>query len=146
MIKQKYLDEFITEYCINTNITLEQLKSKSRKIDTVEKRMIAAYFLRNKVGMTFIQVGNYLHKNHASIIHYIKLTERFIDVYPHIKKLYNEADKAYDKYKNHLRISYQMPDSIAETEQKLIDILLNNNEELKTRINKLEKKLNEYES
>ena len=39
-----------------------------------------------------------------------------------------------------------MPDSIAETEQKLIDILLNNNEELKTRINKLEKKLNEYES
>ena len=89
MIQEKYLDEYITAYCKKVDITLEQLKSKGRKRDLVEKRMIAAYFLRNKVGMTFLSVGKYLHKNHASVIHYVNLTENFLTVYPHIKRLYN---------------------------------------------------------
>ncbi len=148
MIQQKYLDEYITEYCKKVDITLEQLKSKSRKRDLVEKRMIAAYFLRNKVGMTFLDVGKYLHKNHASVIHYINLTERFLGIYPHIKRLYNIADELYDEYSEKLIISYDMPYSISEKEEKLIEILLENNTKLREKIINLENyinKINDYE-
>ena len=148
MIQEKYLNEYITEYCEKTNTTLEELKSISRKRDLVEKRMIVAYFLRNKVGMTFKDAGKYLHKNHASIIHYVKITERFIGVYPHIKRLYNVADELYDKYKEKLIVSYDMPYSITEKEEKLIEILLENNTKLRTKIINLENyinKINDYE-
>ena len=47
MISEKYLDEFISDFCLKTDITLEQLKSKTRVREVVEKRMIIAYFLRN---------------------------------------------------------------------------------------------------
>ena len=146
MISEKYLDEFISDFCLKTGITIEQLKSKTRIRDIVEKRMIIAYFLRNKVGLTFMQVGNSLKKNHATIIHYIKLTERFKDIYPHIKRLYDTANQSYKLYETHLTLSYSMNIDAKEkeTELKLVEILLEDNKKLKTKISKLENKLYDF--
>ena len=146
MTQAKYIDEFIVEYCNRVGTTMSELKSKARKRDIVEKRMIAAYVLRNHVGMPLMQIGKYFNKHHASIIHYIKLTEAFIKVYPHIKKIYITAEEVYELYKQKLCVSYEMPETLAEKEDSLIEILLNNNQELVRKINKLERKLYDYEN
>tara|TARA_R110002020_G_scaffold252540_4_gene466474 strand:- start:1152 stop:1592 length:441 start_codon:yes stop_codon:yes gene_type:complete len=146
MTQAKYIDEFIIEYCNRTCTTMSELKSKARKRDIVEKRMVAAYVLRNQVGMPLMQIGEYFNKHHASIIHYIKLTEDFIDVYPHIKRIYITAEEVYELYKEKLRVSYVAPETLAEKEDSLIEILLNNNQELVRKINKLQRKLHDYEN
>ena len=105
--------------------------------------MIIAYVLRRKVGLTLIHTGNCLNKDHATVIHYIKSTERFLDVYPHIKRLYNAAVDSYEEFKDRLDISHDMPLTKSEKETKLVDILLEKNEKLKTKITKLEKELHD---
>tara|TARA_R110001632_G_scaffold53190_1_gene131243 strand:+ start:659 stop:1099 length:441 start_codon:yes stop_codon:yes gene_type:complete len=135
------LNYFIADYCTKANTTLEELKSKTRKRDVVEKRMIIAYVLRVKVGLTLIHTGNCLNKDHATVIHYIKTTERFLDVYPHIKRLYNSAVDSYNEFKEKLNISYNMPPTRDEKETKLVDILLEKNEKLQTKIIKLEQEI-----
>jgi predicted transcriptional regulator len=134
----KSLEVFIAEYCDNVNISVWQLRSKSRKRTLVEKRMILAYILRKKVGMTFKDIATCLNRTHASVIHYIKITERFISVYPHIERLYEETNELYLKYKG---ILIGTPSSTVEKETKLIEILLEKNDKLKTKIIKLEKEL-----
>ena len=143
MTQDKYIEEFMVDFCEKTDVTIEQLKSISRKRDIVEKRMIVAYFLRNKIGLTFNESGKYLNKNHASIIHYVKLTEDFINIYPHIKRLYDKADELYNEHKAFLSVSYGININ-KEKELKLVELLLEDNKDLKMKISKLEKEIYDY--
>ena len=143
MTQDKYIEEFMVDFCEKTDVTIEQLKSISRKRDIVEKRMIVAYFLRNKIGLTFNESGKYLNKNHASIIHYVKLTEDFINIYPNIKRLYDKADELYNEYKAFLSVSYGININ-KEKELKLVELLLEDNKDLKMKISKLEKEIYDY--
>ena len=144
--KRHYINNFIDEYCELQNVDRDILFSSRRDRSLVERRMVLAFFLRNRTELTWQAIGKIMNKNHASIIHYIKLTEAFIDVYPHIKKIYITAEEAYELYKQKLCVSYEMPETLAEKENSLIEILLNNNQELVRKINKLERKLYDYEN
>ena len=53
MTNNKPLIDFFEDYCKKVDITKEQLFSKSRKRDLVDKRMIIAYLLRKSLGMTY---------------------------------------------------------------------------------------------
>ena len=156
MTKDEHLEIFIEEYCKRVDITVHQLRSKNRRRDLVEKRMVLADILRNKVGLTLSDVGCQLSRDHATIIHYVKITERFIDVYPHVRKLYDLCLELYNNNKEYLFLSYILPKTSGKTrfinnlytegEQKLIKILLEKNNNLKKTIIKLEKKIYDNKS
>jgi len=146
MTNTTILDNFLLDYCERVNITLEALKSRNRKRNIVERRMVIAHVLRNRVGLTLTQAGNCINKDHATIIHYNKAIENFLVVYPHIKALYNEAVKSYEKFKTTLHATYDINITKYEKETKLVDILLENQEKLKQKIDNLEKELHGKEN
>mgnify|MGYP003632275015 FL=1 len=141
MIRNEYINKFILDYCNLTNTSMEDICSKCRKRDTVEKRMVIAHFLRKKILMSYQHIGSILNKHHATIIHYEGLTSDMIEIYPHIKELHNLAEEAYQMNKETLFISYGEPSTLQKKERKLIDILLNENKQLQNKIINLEKEL-----
>ncbi len=65
----KELKNILTKY----NITLEELKSNSRKQNIIKARSEFAYVAKNKLWWTLQKIGDFLWwKNHATILHYIK--------------------------------------------------------------------------
>ncbi len=141
MTNTTILNNFITDYCERVDISLDVLKSRSRKRNIVERRMVIAHVLRNRVGLTLKQAGNCINKDHATVIHYNKAIENFLVVYPHIKVLYSHAVQSYEKFKIQLHSTYDINITKYERETKLVDILLGNQEKLKQKINNLEKAL-----
>jgi hypothetical protein len=79
------------------------------------------------------------------------MTKRFIDVYPHVREIYDLCMKLYDDNKEYLFLSYVLPKTSGKTrfinnlytegEKKLIQILLEKNNNLKKTIIKLEKEI-----
>ena len=136
------LKDYFEEYCKTVVMTLEQLYSKSRKRDLVEKRMVLMYALRKSVGMTLHKVAESLDKNHATVIHAVKSIEDFIKIYPHIQRYYDIADECLINHKPNLIEFYRSPIfTEIERNRALVDILIDNNDKLKSKIKKLKKEL-----
>jgi len=142
MTNNKPIQNFFEDYCIKVNITLIQLFHKSRRRELVEHRMTLAYVLRKSLGMTYQEIGRALKKNHATIINLVKNMENFLSVYPHIRNLYNIADETLLENKEYLVEFYNSPITTQlEREKKLVEILLDNNYKLKSKIKQLKKEL-----
>ena len=151
MTNNMALRDYFQEYCNKVDMTLNQLYSKSRKRDLVEKRMVLMYTLRKSVGMTFHNIGDSLKKDHATIIYAVKTIEEFIKlldkndklVYPNIQVYYDIADEALTNHKENLIEYYRSPIfTEIERNRALVDILLDNNDKLKSKIKQLKKELN----
>lgn len=56
------LSNFFADYCEQVDLTIEELFSKSRKREIVDKRMVLAYLLRTSLGMTYHDIGEALKK------------------------------------------------------------------------------------
>tara|TARA_R110002012_G_scaffold319718_2_gene541129 strand:+ start:331 stop:774 length:444 start_codon:yes stop_codon:yes gene_type:complete len=142
MTKNQALTNFLLDYCKKVNITIEQLYHKSRRRELVEHRMTLAFILRKSLGMKYQEIAEALKRNHASIIYQVKNMENFISVYPHIKRLHNVADETLLEHKEYLVEFYNSPiSSQLEREKKLVEILLDNNYKLKSKIKQLKKEL-----
>tara|TARA_R110002020_G_scaffold212815_2_gene419478 strand:+ start:249 stop:692 length:444 start_codon:yes stop_codon:yes gene_type:complete len=142
MTKNQALTNFLLDYCKKVNITIEQLYHKSRRRELVEHRMTLAFILRKSLGMKYQEIAEALKRNHASIIYQVKNMENFISVYPHIKRLHNVADETLSEHKEYLVEFYNSPiSSQLEREKKLVEILLDNNYKLKSKIKQLKKEL-----
>jgi len=142
MTKNQALTNFLLDYCKKVNITIEQLYHKSRRRELVEHRMTLAFILRKSLGMKYQEIAQALKRNHASIIYQVKNMENFISVYPHIKRLHNVADETLSEHKEYLVEFYNSPiSSQLEREKKLVEILLDNNYKLKSKIKQLKKEL-----
>ena len=142
MTTNRALINFFTDYCKKVNITIEQLFHKSRRRELVEHRMTLAFLLRKSLGMTYQEIAKALKRNHASIIYLVKNMENFISVYPHIRNLHNIADETLLEHKEYLVEFYNSPiSSQLEREKRLVEILLDNNYKLKSKIKQLKKEL-----
>tara|TARA_R100000234_G_C4966881_1_gene164346 strand:+ start:515 stop:958 length:444 start_codon:yes stop_codon:yes gene_type:complete len=142
MTNYKPLEDFFEDYCVKVNITLTQLFHKSRRRELVEHRMTLAYILRKSLGMTYQEIGRALKKNHATIINLVKNMENFISVYPDIKDLYGIAEETLLDHKKYLIEFYNSPITTQlEREKKLVEILLENNYKLKSKIKQLKSEL-----
>jgi len=86
-IKQNLMEEIIIQKISEfTNIPVINIMSKSRKREYVYARCIIANYLRQD-GLTFMKIGYILHRNHATILHYLKLH----------KKLCSDPEYIYSK-------------------------------------------------
>ena len=138
------LKDYFEDYCKEVDITVNQLISKSRKRDLVEKRMVLMYTLRKSVGMTYHSIGGALQKDHASVIYAIKTIEDFIKVYPHIQRQYDISEEILVDHKENLIEYYKSPIiSDLERNKQLVNILLDNNDRLKLQIKQLKAELHD---
>ena len=144
MKNSEALRDFYEDYCEKVEMTIEQLYSKSRKRELVEKRMVLMYTLRKSVGMTLHKIASSLDKNHATIIHAVKSIENFIQVYPHIQRYYDVADECLMIHKENLIEYYKSPVyTEIERNRALVDILIDSNDRLKSKVKKLKEQLDD---
>ncbi len=105
------------------------------------------YTLRKSVGMTLHKIANSLDKNHATIIHAVKSIDNFIKVYPHIQRYYDWADECLMEHRENLIEFYRSPIlSEIERNRALVDILIDSNDKLKSKVKKLKKELHGEEN
>ncbi len=143
---QTLLDYFF-DYGKEVDISVEELCSKSRKRNLVEKRMVLMYTLRKSLGMTLHNIAKAFGKNHATVLHALKTIEDFLNIYPHIRKYYDAAEECLIEHKENLAEYYNSPIlSDLERNKQLVDILIDNNDKLKTKIKQLKKEIDEIKN
>jgi len=100
--------------CSVTNITLEELESKSRKRYVVDARRMVFSIAKDYLQMKISHIAVRVNMNHASIIHHLKQHKDLItsDIY-----YKDRFDKLLELYK--LNISYINKDELIEEIKKL---------------------------
>ena len=100
--------------CSVTNITLEELESKSRKRYVVDARRMVFSIAKDYLEMKISHIAYRVNMNHASIIHHLKQHKDLMtsDIY-----YKDRFDKLLDLYK--LNISYINKDELIEEIKKL---------------------------
>jgi|24BtaG_2_1085350.scaffolds.fasta_scaffold04303_8 Iap family predicted aminopeptidase len=123
-----YINKFINEYCKQEDVDRKILFSKCRDRDLVERRMILGFFLRNRMKLTWSEIGRIMNRTHASIIHYEKNIEDLIGVYPHLQRKFKSTMELFKSYKG-----------LIESETDIYSQLLLDNNMLKEKIEQNEK-------
>ena len=70
-----------------TNIGVKDIKGLSRDVRVVRARHIFSWLCRHYTGCSFPQIGNYLGKDHSTVVHGVKKVSASIAQYPEIKKI-----------------------------------------------------------
>tara|TARA_R100001443_G_scaffold21957_1_gene34161 strand:- start:1069 stop:1563 length:495 start_codon:yes stop_codon:yes gene_type:complete len=122
--------------CKLGDITLEELTSTSRKRMIGDIRICVGNILRRVFGLTQMDSGRYLNRDHASIIHYEK-QHGYMMTLNYYKKIYNAcvemaADRTFDSEK------------VLVSHYEAINKLKKENSILTKRIQDLSKELKQY--
>lgn len=99
-MNKHYINKFIDEYCEMQNVDKDVLFSRRRQRYLVERRMVLAFFLRRRTSLTFQEIGKTMKRDHATIIHYTKTAEGFLDVYPHIQRMFKSTAELFKAHKH----------------------------------------------
>ena len=92
-MKNVFVNKFIEDFCEHFDTPSSVLLSQNRSRELVDKRAVLSFFLRRKGKLTWGQIAKIMNRTHASIIHYSKIVENLIGVYPHIKRMISETQK-----------------------------------------------------
>lgn len=70
-----------------TGVGVKDIKGLSRDVRVVRARHIFSWLCRHYTGCSFPQIGNYLGKDHSTVVHGVKKVSASIALYPEIKKI-----------------------------------------------------------
>lgn len=88
-------DEIIKVVLEKFGITHEMMVSKKRNRHLVDVRLIIAYILRKKLGLTYVHIGHKIgNRDHTTVIHNER---KFIDVYETEVAFRNKANTIFGK-------------------------------------------------
>jgi len=135
IIKKHYIDDFIDEYCELQNVSRDILFSKRRDRPLVERRMVLAFLLRNRTELTWQAIGDIMNRNHASIIHYATKVEGYIDVYPHLQRMFQAANNLFKKHKHLINSNVDIYSQLLIDNEKLKEKIESNEKLIKQLIN-----------
>jgi chromosomal replication initiator protein len=62
----------IMKASLKYNVSVEQIKSKTRRQPIAESRQYAAWLIRENTNMTFKEIGNFMNTDHATIMYSCK--------------------------------------------------------------------------
>ena len=132
------IDKVITLACKLGDITKKELMSGSRKRLIGDVRICIGNLLRRVFGLTQMDCGKYLDRDHASIVHYEKQHEWMIKL-NYYKKIYNACvemacDRTFDS------------DKVKVTHHETINRLKSENSVLSKRVKELSKQIKQYEA
>lgn len=118
-------EKIIKEICSRYDVKWSSILSKNRKRCIVDARRLYCGILRNVFGLTFEKIGTILNKNHATIVHNIKMHDNFISVLKSYKKNYEEIESMFylsaNYYEHELLSVKRKMDLLAERLNKLIE-------------------------
>jgi len=64
-----------------TGVTIAQIQSRNSKAPVRDARQIMAYILRNSCGLTLKVVGQYISRDHASVIWSVRVVDKRPEVF-----------------------------------------------------------------
>jgi hypothetical protein len=106
------------------------IKNKSKKTDFVYARMVFYVLMRNQ-GCTFQSIGDYVGKDHATVLVGIRQFYNLITQDKYLKDVYFECSRSFKERVEPIRVIGKMPNnSYAEELQYRIDSLILENERL----------------
>jgi chromosomal replication initiator protein len=87
---EKLLDFIVSQY---PGITIEQVLSKSRKMEVVEVRHVSMYIIKQSTGMAPIHIGKLFNRDRTSVVHCLQKVEEYRRLYSQ----YNHKIKSLTK-------------------------------------------------
>jgi len=84
ILKKELINITIDEVCETYNVKFELLLRKDRHTEYVIPRQVIMYKLR-KLGLSLMDIGKALHRDHTTILHGIRTIENQKDLYDDIK-------------------------------------------------------------
>ena len=72
-------------------VTLEQLRSKTRKRGIVEARQIYCKLAKKRTKYTLEQIGSAINKDHATVLHSVRTCNNLIETNINFKNKYNDC-------------------------------------------------------
>ncbi len=91
--KEITIDYIQQTVCDHLDISLDQLKSKSRKRETVQARQLAMYFSKQYTNSSLSTIGSKCgNRDHATVLHACKAIRNLVDTDKKFKQFVNELD------------------------------------------------------
>lgn len=87
-LKPSSEDKIMKSVCKNTGVSLDLLKSRSRKSYIVGPRQIAIYLLRKTTSKTLVEIGTIFGMDHSTIIYSIRKSEDLLQTDKAFKVMY----------------------------------------------------------
>jgi hypothetical protein len=113
-----------------------EILSPHRDQEIVEARMVFSKILIER-GHTIVSIGNFLNRNHATIIYYRKQISAWIEQYPNIYSKYKYCKDAFIRNRSPIQISREknIGEIVIGLRQE-VDDLIKQKIELKERLSK----------
>lgn len=86
----KYIDTVIANTCEQYNITMDDIKSKSRKSVFAIPRLLTMHILRSNTLLTLDEIGIAFNRDHTTVINAIKSTSNMLETDCNIKEEYQK--------------------------------------------------------
>ena len=76
----RMLDLIVGKVSELTGVQAQEIKSKRRDSKAIEARQICMYLVRSKTGLSFAEIGQYFHRDHATVMYSCKVIKGLVDV------------------------------------------------------------------
>ena len=86
----QYIDTVIANTCEQFNISMDDIKSKSRKSDIVIPRLLTMHILRSNTLLTLDEIGIVFNRDHTTVISAIRSTNNMLETDCNIKEEYQK--------------------------------------------------------
>lgn len=86
----QYIDTVIANTCEQYNITMDDIKSKSRKSVFAIPRLLTMHILRSNTLLTLDEIGIAFNRDHTTVINAIKSTSNMLETDCNIKEEYQK--------------------------------------------------------
>lgn len=86
----KYIDTVIANTCEQYNITVDQIKSKTRKGPIVIPRLLTMHILKSNTLLTLKEIGIAFNRDHTTVISAIRSTNNMLETDCNIKEEYQK--------------------------------------------------------
>lgn len=119
--------EIVEVVCKFYDVNAKEFYGKRRPKNLIKARQAAYYILKNKMKMTYTDIGNLLGRHHATIIHGVKKIEFQKEMYEDIRDEIRQLEHIVNREKIYLdnpdiyqHLSFQImmnfPETIVETD------------------------------
>ena len=73
------------------NVTIDDMRSASRRRNIVNARFIFSTILYELTGFSYSHIGQLINRDHATVLYHIKTCRQLIDIDKYFKNMYNEV-------------------------------------------------------
>jgi hypothetical protein len=126
---------------IANNVFNVNVDSKNREVEVIEARATCYSILRKDCHLSYMEIGRYFFKNHATIMHHVKQFPHWVKYNKHLSNNYEQCRKAFKNNEMLFDDGLDIVDMMLI--KKNVDKLENLNKNLSLAVSQLQKDLTE---